>query len=94
MRRNQIILPIFFFNCYDILKTKKSSICLFIPPGVLLVLILCLFWHEHPYSVSLQRDQALFEVVAVVTDTVLTLELASSFTNKSLLQSSRVSTMK
>ena len=89
-----------FYRC-DILKTKKLSICFIYPSGVFLALILCQFLHDHPYSVSYQRDRALFDsfkvlhqVVAVVTDTVLTLELASSLQIKVFLQSSRVSTMK
>ena len=80
-----------FFYCYDISKTKKFSSCFIYPRGFFLTLILCQFWHEHPYSLSYQRDQALFDsfkvphqVIDAVNDTVWTGELANLFTNKCL----------
>ena len=85
MRRNQIILPkiILLLRYFE----NEEVIQLFyLSPKSLFALILCQFWHGHPYSVSYQRDQAFFDsfkvphqVVAVVTDTVWALELASSF---------------
>ena len=53
-----------------------------------LALILYQFRHEHPYSMSYQKDQALFDlpkvphqVVAVVNDTVWARELGSLFSD-------------
>ena len=51
-------------------------------------LILCQFWHEHPYSVSYQSDQALFDAFKVplllqlIIPVVWVRELANLFTNK------------
>ena len=56
-------------------KRRSFPIVLFKPEGFL-ALTLCQFWHEHLYSVSYQRDQALFDsfkvphqVIAAVDDT-------------------------
>ena len=56
-------------------KQGSYSTVLFKPEGFL-ALILCQFWHEHLYSVSYQRDQALLDsfkvlhqVIAAVDDT-------------------------
>ena len=56
-------------------KRRSFPIVLFKPEGFL-ALILCQFWHEHLYSVSYQRDQAIFDsfkvphqVIAAVDDT-------------------------
>ena len=71
-------------------KRRSFPVVLFIPEGFL-ALILRQFWHEHPYSMSYQRDQALFDsfkvpyqVVDAVNDTVWARELANLFTNKCL----------
>ena len=90
------------FHCYDIFKTKKLCNCFIFPPRVFLALILRQFWDGHLYSVSYQRDRALFDSfkvphhgVVVVVATVEARELASSFTDKYVfLQPSRVSIMK
>lgn len=79
------------FHCYDIFKTKKLCNCFIFSPRVFLALILRQFWDGHLYSVSYQRDRALFDsfkvphqVVVVVAATVEARELASSFTDKCL----------
>ena len=71
-------------------KLRSFPVVLFIPEGFL-ALILRQFWHEHPYSMSYQRDHALFDsfkvphqVVDAVNDTVWARELANLFTNKCL----------
>ena len=69
-------------------KPRSYPIVLVIPESFLTV-ILCPFWHEHPCSVSYQKDPALFDsfkiphrVVVVVNDTVWASELPSLSTNK------------
>ena len=69
-------------------KPRSYPIVLVIPESFLTV-ILCPFWHEHPCSVSYQKDPALFDffkiphrVVVVVNDTVWASELASLSRNK------------
>ena len=71
-------------------KPRSYPIVLVIPESFL-TLILCPFLHEHPCSVSYQKDPALFDsfkiphqVVVVVSDTVWAPELASLSTNKFL----------
>ena len=78
-----MILLLWYFK-----KPRSYPIVLVIPESFLTV-ILCPFWHEHPCSMSYQKDPALFDlfkiphrVVVVVNDTVWASELASLSTNK------------
>ena len=71
-------------------KPRSYPIVLVIPESFL-TLILCPFWHEHPCSVSYQKDPALFDsfkiphqVVVVVNDTVWASELANLSKNNFL----------
>ena len=66
-------------------KLRSFPVVLFIPEGFL-ALILRQFWHEHPYSMSYRRDQALFDslkvphqVVDAVNDTDLHFSSRLSF---------------
>ena len=82
-----------FFTVMIFQKRRSFPVVLFIPEGFL-ALILCQFWHETPYSLSYQRDQALsdsfkvpHQVVDAVNDTVWARELANLFTKKCLFTS-------
>ena len=81
-------------------KPRSYPIVLVIPESFLTV-ILCPFWHEHPCSVSYQKDPALFDsfkiphrVVVVVNDTVWASELPSLSTNKCRFTALTFSTIK
>ena len=76
MRRNEIILPKLILLLWYFINQEVIQFFLVIPESFLTV-ILCPFWHEHTYSVSYQKDPALFhsfkiphQVVAAVSDTV------------------------
>ena len=90
MRRNEIILLKLILLLWYFINQEVIHFFLVIPESFL-TLILCPFWHEHTCGVSYQKDPALFDsfkiphqVVAVVSDTVWALELASLSKNKFL----------